>query len=92
MGNYFEWVFFNPARKKYDTLRSQIKLSVEGESQRNQAIQSTDLGSFYDRIETTDNTLRTTSETGWVRIGMNLLIALILGAAAYLVFSSKPKA
>jgi hypothetical protein len=61
MKDYFQWIFFNPSRAKYDTLRSQIVLNVEGESQRNQAIQSTDFGSFYDRIETTDNSLRSTT-------------------------------
>ncbi len=92
MGNYFQWIFFNPAKKKYDTLRSQITLSVEGESQRNQAIQSTDFGSFYDRIDTTDNGLRSALQTGWIKMGMNVLILLLLGASVYLVFSSRSRA
>ncbi len=92
MGNYFQWIFFNPARKNYDTLQSQTFLTVEGESQRNQAIQSTDLGSFYDRIDMADNKLRLTSQTVWIKIGMNLLILLILGASLYLAFSSRFKA
>ena len=82
---YFEWVFFNPAKKKYDTLRSQVTLRVHGESQRNQAIQSTDLGSFYDRIELTDNTLRTTGP-GWLKTGVNIFVLLILGLSVWLVF------
>ncbi len=90
--NYFQWVFFNPSKKKYDTLRSQVVLNVEGESQRNQAIQSTDFGSFYDRIDTTDNSLRAASHTSWIKIGMNLFILLALGASVYLVFSSRSKA
>ncbi len=91
MGNYFQWIFFNPAKKKYDTLQSKMILTVEGESQRNQAIQSTDFGSFYDRIDTTDNTMHSAAKTGWIKIGMNLLILLVLGASAYLVFSSRAK-
>ena len=89
--HYFHWVFFNPAKKKYDTLRSQLVLKVEGESQRNQAIQSTDLGSFYDRIDAADNSLRSASNTSWIKITMNLLILLALGASLYLVFSSRFK-
>lgn len=89
--DYFQWVFFNPAKKKYDTLKSQVVLNVQGESRRNQAIQSTDVGSFYDRIDTTDNTLRLANHTGWGKIGMNFIILLILGASVYLVFSSRFK-
>ena len=92
LGDYFQWIFFNPSSKKYDTLRSKIVLNVEGESQRNQAIQSTDFGSFYDRIDTTDNSLLASSRTSWTKIGMNLFILLALGTSVYLVFSSRSKA
>jgi hypothetical protein len=91
MKDYFQWIFFNPSTKKYDTLRSQVVLHVEGESQRNQAIQSTDFGSFYDRIDMTDNSLRSSSQTSWIKIGMNIFILLILAASAYLIFSSRIK-
>ncbi len=89
LGDYFNWVFFNPAKKKYDTLRSQIVLNVEGESQRNQAIQSTDFGSFYDRISIADNKLQSVSGSQWLTITVNILIVLMLGAAGYLIFKSK---
>jgi hypothetical protein len=89
--DYFHWVFFNPAKKKYDTLRSKVVLVVEGESQRNQSIQSSDLGSFYDRIAISDNVLRNTNDSGSMKIVMNVLILAMLGGASYLVFSSKFK-
>ena len=88
---YFHWVFFNPAKKKYDTLRSSIVLNVEGESQRNQSIQSSDLGSFYDRIVIGDNSLRNANDSGSMKIVMNIMILVMLGGASYLVFSSKFK-
>jgi BatD DUF11 like domain len=86
LGDYFHWVFFNPKTKKYDTLRSTQVATVVGESQKNNAIESTDPGSFYDRIETADNALRSSSEAGWLKIGSNIFILLILGASAYLAF------
>ncbi|NOT75623.1 MAG: hypothetical protein HOP08_11910 [Cyclobacteriaceae bacterium] len=92
MDKYFQWVFFNPAKKKYDTLRSQVKLTVDGESQRNQSIQSTDTGSFYDRIDDADNNLKSSSPMNWMSAGMNLLIFLLLASSAYLIFSSRSKA
>ena len=86
LGDYFQWVFFNPTSKKYDTLRSIQVVNVIGESQRNQAIESTDTGSFYDRIGTTDNTLQSSIASDWIKMGLNIFILLMLGACAYLVF------
>ncbi|CAN5365850.1 hypothetical protein BH10BAC4_BH10BAC4_05230 [soil metagenome] len=91
LAKYFQWVFFNPTKKKYDTLQSALALKVDGESQRNQAIQSTDFGSFYDRVDITDNDLRTASHTSWTKIGMNALIILLLAASVYLAASSRSK-
>lgn len=84
--DYFKWVFFNPKTKKYDTLQSQQVVNVIGESQKNQAIESTDLGSFYDRADATDNQLKSMATTNWTKIVINILIGLVLVASAYLVF------
>ncbi len=35
LGDYFQWVFFNPESKKYDTLKSQQVVTVAGESYKN---------------------------------------------------------
>ncbi|HRG80590.1 MAG TPA: BatD family protein, partial [Cyclobacteriaceae bacterium] len=86
LGDYFQWVFFNPTTKKYDTLRSQYTVQVKGESQKNQFIESTDLGSFYDRIDATDNTLRKAQNYDWMKVGFNIFIVVILAASTYLVF------
>ncbi len=84
--DYFQWVFFNPKIRKYDTLKSQQIVTVIGESQKNQAIESNDLGSFYDRIDATDNTLKITQSSNWMKIGVNVFILLVLAASAYLIF------
>lgn len=84
--DYFQWVFFNPTSKRYDTLRSTQVVKVTGPSQRNQAIESNDLGLFYERIESADNTLRATSGGSWIQLGVNIFILLVLGASGYLVF------
>lgn len=86
LGDYFQWVFFNPTTNKYDTLRSHYKVSVIGESKKNQFIESTDLGSFYDRIDATNNIVRNTNQSDWMKIGFNLLIVVMLATSVYLVF------
>jgi len=86
LGDYFQWVFFNPNSKKYDTLRSQYTLRVEGESQKNQFIESTDLGSFYDRLEASENQLQQAASFDWMKASLNIFILVMLAGSAYLVF------
>ncbi|HTJ51688.1 MAG TPA: BatD family protein [Cyclobacteriaceae bacterium] len=85
MSDYVNWVYFNPRIKKYDTLKSKLVITVGGESTKNEAIQSNDLGTFYDRMESTNNTLRESSDKSWQKWVFNIFILLMLGASAYLV-------
>jgi hypothetical protein len=86
MADYFQWVFFNPKTNEYDTLRSEKVVTVTGESKKNLSIESTDTGSFYDRITTADNQLQSAISNDWIKIAMNIFILLTLGASVYLVF------
>jgi hypothetical protein len=85
LGDYIKWIYFNTKSKKYDTLRSKIVLNVTGESKKNEAIQSNDLGSFYDKIDEVDNTLKKVADTSWQKWAFNTFIVLILAASVYLV-------
>ena len=84
--DYFQWVFFNPSTKKYDTLQSRYVVNVSGESQKNLAIESTDGGSFYDRMNTADNTLQAATDNRWIQYGTNIFILLTIGAAVFVAF------
>ena len=86
LGDYFQWIFFNPKIGKYDTLKSQLTLYVTGESKKNEAIQSNDLGNFYDRIAAAENVLKTVEDNRWQKWAFNAFILVMLGASAYLVF------
>ncbi len=85
MNDFVQWVFFNPTTRTYDTLHAQTTLRVQGESQKNQSIESSDLGSFYDRIDTTDNTLRATTSGDWVNWLAFSVVGLSLLASVYLM-------
>ena len=89
LGDYFSWVYFNTSKKKYDTLKSKLTVQVVGESQRNQSIQSTDLGSFYDRIDVGDNTLHFSTGKDWLKISTNMFIFGVLAISAFIVFRKK---
>jgi hypothetical protein len=85
LGNYFQWVYFNPREKKYDTLKSQLTVYVTGESKKNEVIQSNDLGSFYDKIDATDNSLKKVANTDWLTWMFTAFILAVLSASTYLV-------
>ncbi|WP_421763516.1 BatD family protein [Ekhidna sp.] len=86
LSDFFSWVYFDPSSDSYDTLKSSYSLNVTGESRKNLAIASNDLGDFYDQIATADNELQPIDGNDWVTIIVNIFIALTLGLTAYLLF------
>jgi hypothetical protein len=86
LGNYFQWVFFNPQKRQYDTLRSKLTIYVTGESKKNEAIQANDAGEFYDKIESSDNTLKVVENTRWIKTALSIFMMIAVGASGYLVF------
>jgi hypothetical protein len=85
LGDYFEWIFFNPEKQVYDTLRANKLLNVTGESLKNKAIASSDLGAFYDKIHDADRTVHQREGFKWEAylvpgvLGSLLLLTLVLG-------------
>lgn len=86
MRDLLHWIYFNPTTKNYDTLKAQAVVVVSGESLKNDVIESTDAGSFYDKISTTDNTLRTISDKAWLNPALSIFVLVMLAGSAYLVF------
>jgi hypothetical protein len=86
LGNYFQWIYFNTEKEKYDTLKSKLTVYVTGESKKNEAIQSNDTGTFYDKIETADNAIHLFDDTDWVKAFFGAFTAVVLVASGYLVF------
>jgi hypothetical protein len=85
LNKYFQWVFFNPEKNKYDTLKSKMTAYVQGESKRNESILANDTGAFYDKIETADNSLRAIAPSNWEKTAFSIFILLALSASVYLV-------
>ena len=86
LSDYFNWIFFNPKTEAYDTLSSEMSITVVGESKKNEHIQSNDLGSFYDRIEIEDNTLTSLSRFDWIKPSVNIFILVLLALSAFFIF------
>jgi len=86
MGQYFQWVYFNPKKEVYDTLKSSIKLVVTGESKKNEHILSNDMGAFYDTITDQSNILFSIGERERLRTIVNIIIFALLAAVVGLMF------
>lgn len=84
--NYFRWVFFNPEKEVYDTLESKLTVYVTGESTKNEVIEANDDGSFYDKIQTADNSLTLIRDDNWQQAVFGVFILMVLASSAYLVF------
>ena len=84
--DYFKWIFFNPKTEKYDTLTSNKVVHVTGESKKNEYIQANDMGTFYDRLSTENNTLRSTTGFEWTKIFVNIFILAMLAITAVIIF------
>lgn len=86
LADYFSWVFFNPSKDDYDTLTSEYVVNVVGESRKNLSIASNDLGDFYNKIDTVENTVSSLEGNKWITIIVNIFIALIMGFTVFLLF------
>lgn len=88
MGNVLEWVYFNPTTAAYDTLRPQLQVQVTGSRDSDALVLSRDLGTFYDIIENEDNTLQHLDQFTEVKRYTNIILLVLLAAAAF-VFLKK---
>lgn len=83
LGDYIQWIYFNPDKKVYDTLRSRQTVVVSGESRKNEYILSNDMGSFYDGIEFEDNKLVSLDQSPLIRLFANIFILAMLAASVF---------
>ncbi len=87
--NYVNWIYFDPVLEKYDTLKSEYKFNISGESKKNQFISATDLGSFYDLIDLEDNSVKGTNWDIIFRMTTNILLGLMLVVTLVIIFKKR---
>ena len=85
----FEWVYFDPVRAVYDTLRPEAKITVVGESKVNQAISSQRLGGLYDRISTEDNRFLNEKYKYYFTVSINVLLLIAVALLAVLIIRKR---
>lgn len=86
LGDQISLIYFDPYQEKYDTLKSNIKVIVTGESKKNVSISSNDLGSFYNMIDIEDNKLESINKKGIVKLIGNIFIVMMIGLTLFFIF------
>ena len=72
--NYFNWIYFDPEREVYDTLKPQAVIQVTGESKVNEALSGQRLGGIYDKIATESNQFLNQRYKYYFSVFINLLL------------------
>ncbi|SIN99606.1 BatD family protein [Algoriphagus halophilus] len=89
LADHFEWIYFDPSREVYDTLRPQAKIKVIGESKVNQALSNQRLGGLYDRIDVEDNRFLNEQYKYYFTTAINVLLLASVILLAVLIIRKK---
>jgi hypothetical protein len=88
LGRFFQWIYFDPRRSRYDTLRSSRTITVVGEN-----LSSVGLGergrSIYDNIEELDTTGGFVDYQAITRNLTNLVVLSLLGLVIWIFRKQK---
>ena len=89
LADQFQWIYFDPKREVYDTLRSNATIKVVGESKVNESISNLRLGGIYDRIAIEDNRFSNEEYKYYFAAAINGLLLLVLIILAILIIRRK---
>lgn len=86
LSDYFQFIFFNTETSKYDTLKSEYKIKVSGESMANVNIEraSSD-GLFYDRIDEVSNQLQSHQTTEIWKWVFNIFLVVAFSLSLFIL-------
>ena len=73
-----EWIYFDPKKDKYDTLRTNINLIVTGESQKNNFIKSKDTNPILYAINKENNELYSNKNQANINIILNIITLTLI--------------
>ena len=90
LNDYFQWIYFDPARETYDTLKATSSLKVVGASKKNQEIASNNLGVFYDDLFDAQNEIKGKTDIPWLTVATNITIVILIISFVWVVVR-KPK-
>jgi BatD DUF11 like domain len=90
LGDYFSWIYFNTSKEKYDTLRSQISISVTGENLKASEIAAAH-DNFYDQIKVSSNSLVGINRNAKIKLWANVLLGCVMVTGLVFIFRKGKK-
>lgn len=87
---YFQWVYFNTKKDRYDTLKSRTILEVEGVSITTSETPSA-ITAVYEGIEKTDSSEESSNFVKILKDEANILIVIMLIGMIYILIPNKKK-
>lgn len=85
LGRFFQWVYFNPSRARYDTLRSSKIITVAGEDMQTAGMTNSDVGFVYENIDQLDTTEQYIDYQDIIRILTNTVVLVLLGVMVWII-------
>jgi hypothetical protein len=85
LGEYFQWVYFDPALAQYDTLISNVKLIVSGQRQQESYTTVDSPDGFYNLINNESNNLVSRDKDEMIRLLANIFILVLLGITIFIM-------
>jgi hypothetical protein len=84
LGRYFQWIYFDPRKSRYDTLRSEEAIRVVGENLSNVGLAGDKSNSIYDNIEMLDTSEDYIDYQSITRNMTNLVVIALLGIMVWI--------
>ena len=91
LNKLLSWIYFNPKKGKYDTLKPSASFLALGESRKNANIASNNFGDFYDNIEFYSNESHTFGESDNLQLIINLIVGVSLILMGAIIYRKKKK-
>jgi hypothetical protein len=91
LANYFSWVYFNVDKERFDTLRSQFVITVQGQPRDRKLDTSLEKGGIYESIEAQDSLeVHWNRWVNWRQL-VNFVLIIMFGIIAFLFWRASKK-
>lgn len=85
LGRFFQWIYFNPSKARYDTLRSSKTITVAGEDLQTASVLDADAGFIYENIDQLNTTEGYVDYQDIIRVLTNSVVLVLLGIMVWII-------
>ncbi|PKV66651.1 BatD family protein [Pontibacter ramchanderi] len=89
LANDFQWIYFNPVTATYDTLKSNLSVTVTGIADADNMVLARDLGPFYKIMENEDHTLVSIYQNEAIKRYTNIILLVLLALSGFIFLKNR---